>query len=54
MARVTALPLLQHRFGRYDLDSFQAEALYHLDCGNSVLLAAPTGTGKTQIGRAHV
>ena len=49
MARVTALPLLQHRFGRYDLDSFQAEALYHLDCGNSVLLAAPTGTGKTLV-----
>ncbi|MGE5598555.1 MAG: DEAD/DEAH box helicase, partial [Bacteroidota bacterium] len=49
MARVTPLPALQYRFRRYTLDEFQAEALYHLDCGNSVLLAAPTGTGKTLV-----
>ena len=49
MARVTSLPLLQHRFRGFALDDFQAEALYQLDCGNSVLLAAPTGTGKTLV-----
>ena len=49
MARVTPLPVLQHHFRRLELDAFQAEAIYHLDCGNSVLLAAPMGTGKTLV-----
>ncbi|MGE5552044.1 MAG: DEAD/DEAH box helicase [Bacteroidota bacterium] len=49
MARVTPLPVLQHHFRRLELDEFQAEAIYQLDCGNSVLLAAPTGTGKTLV-----
>ena len=33
----------------FDLDRFQTEAIQHLADGNSVLVAAPTGTGKTII-----
>ena len=29
------------------LDAFQAEAIRHLEDGESVLVTAPTGTGKT-------
>ena len=29
------------------LDAFQAEAIRHLEEGESVLVTAPTGTGKT-------
>jgi ATP-dependent RNA helicase HelY len=31
----------------FPLDNFQVEAITHLDMGQSVLVAAPTGTGKT-------
>ncbi|HEX4203245.1 MAG TPA: DEAD/DEAH box helicase [Ktedonobacteraceae bacterium] len=33
----------------FTLDSFQIEALEHLDAGQSVMVAAPTGTGKTLV-----
>ncbi len=33
----------------YPLDPFQLEALDHLDAGRSVLVAAPTGSGKTVV-----
>ncbi len=38
----------------FDLDPFQAEALDALDAGNSVLVAAPTGAGKTVVGEYAV
>ena len=31
----------------FALDRFQIEAIEHLDAGRSVLVAAPTGSGKT-------
>ena len=31
----------------FDLDDFQVEAIEHLDAGRSVVVAAPTGSGKT-------
>lgn len=31
----------------FDLDKFQIEAISHLDAGRSVVVAAPTGSGKT-------
>jgi len=31
----------------FRLDRFQTEAIEHLDAGRSVLVAAPTGSGKT-------
>lgn len=33
----------------FELDQFQLEAIAHLDAGRSVLVAAPTGSGKTLI-----
>src|SRR5579875_2540053 len=33
----------------FPLDAFQLEAMAHLDAGQSVLVAAPTGTGKTLV-----
>src|SRR5215469_9910027 len=33
----------------FPLDPFQLEAIAHLDQGRSVLVAAPTGTGKTLV-----
>lgn len=37
------------RFRDLALDRFQAEAIAHITAGNSVLVSAPTGTGKTII-----
>lgn len=37
------------RFRGFALDRFQAEAITHLTMGHSVLVSAPTGTGKTII-----
>jgi ATP-dependent RNA helicase HelY len=34
---------------RFDLDAFQLSACEALDRGNSVLVAAPTGAGKTVV-----
>lgn len=33
----------------FDLDQFQVEAIEHLDAGRSVVVAAPTGSGKTYV-----
>ena len=33
----------------FTLDRFQREAIAHLDAGRSVLVAAPTGSGKTVV-----
>ena len=33
----------------FELDRFQLDAIEHLDAGRSVLVAAPTGSGKTVI-----
>ena len=33
----------------FTLDRFQLEAIEHLDAGRSVLVAAPTGSGKTVV-----
>src|SRR5689334_4101136 len=33
----------------FALDPFQEEAIAHLDAGESVMVAAPTGTGKTVV-----
>lgn len=45
-----AQPLAEPRIYRgYVLDPFQQEAVAHIDQGDSVLVAAPTGTGKTLI-----
>ena len=33
----------------FTLDRFQVEAIAHLDAGRSVLVAAPTGSGKTVV-----
>ncbi len=33
----------------FDLDQFQVEAIGHLDAGRSVVVAAPTGSGKTYV-----
>jgi ATP-dependent RNA helicase HelY len=33
----------------FPLDAFQIEAMQHIDAGHSVLVAAPTGTGKTLV-----
>lgn len=33
----------------FTLDGFQADAISHLDAGSSVLVCAPTGTGKTVV-----
>ncbi len=47
-------------FGRFrreqafDLDDFQAEACQHLEAGRAVLVAAPTGAGKTVVGEFAV
>ncbi len=47
----------RHRYP-FPLDPFQEEAIAHLDTGESVMVAAPTGTGKTVVAefgifRAH-
>ncbi|MBG6237977.1 ATP-dependent RNA helicase HelY [Mycetocola sp. CAN_C7] len=44
-------PLLDafHAKQRFDLDAFQLEACASVEAGNSVLVAAPTGAGKTII-----
>ena len=34
----------------FDLDRFQVEAIDHLEAGRSVVVAAPTGSGKTFVG----
>lgn len=44
----TALAHFQSRLG-YELDSFQITACERLEAGRSVLVAAPTGSGKTTI-----
>ena len=33
----------------FDLDDFQVAALEHLDAGRSVVVSAPTGSGKTYV-----
>lgn len=33
----------------FELDAFQVEAISHLDAGRSVVVAAPTGSGKTYV-----
>lgn len=33
----------------FELDAFQVEAIRHLDAGRSVVVAAPTGSGKTYV-----
>lgn len=38
----------------FDLDDFQAEACQHLESGSTVLVAAPTGAGKTIVGEFAV
>lgn len=38
----------------FDLDEFQAEACRHLEDGEAVLVAAPTGAGKTVVGEFAV
>lgn len=38
----------------FDLDDFQVEACRHLEAGNAVLVAAPTGAGKTIVGEFTV
>ena len=37
------------QYSGFTLDPFQAEAITHLQAGKSVLVTAPTGTGKTII-----
>ncbi|HVF99931.1 MAG TPA: DEAD/DEAH box helicase, partial [Chloroflexia bacterium] len=46
-----ALQLVEEFRGRYafPLDPFQEEAIAHLAAGESVMVAAPTGTGKTVV-----
>ncbi len=39
---------------RFVLDPFQVSALDALDAGHSVLVAAPTGSGKTVVGEYAV
>jgi antiviral helicase SKI2 len=34
---------------RFELDTFQKEAVYHLEQGNSVFVAAHTSAGKTVV-----
>lgn len=49
-AGARAQALAELRRGRpYDLDRFQLEAIEILDNGRSVLVAAPTGSGKTMV-----
>src|SRR5262245_39820530 len=45
------LSLLEAFRGRYPfvLDPFQEEAIYHIAAGNSAIVSAPTGAGKTLI-----
>ena len=38
----------------FDLDNFQEQAIKHFQKGNSVLVAAPTGSGKTVVGEYAV
>ncbi len=38
----------------FDLDPFQVEACQHLEAGRGVLVAAPTGSGKTLVGEFAV
>jgi superfamily II RNA helicase len=47
----TELSLLEAFRGRYPfvLDPFQEEAIHHIAAGNSVIVSAPTGAGKTLI-----
>lgn len=33
----------------FELDAFQKEAIYHLECGESVFVAAHTSAGKTVV-----
>ena len=33
----------------FDLDRFQVDAMEHLDAGRSVVVSAPTGSGKTWV-----
>ena len=35
---------------KFDLDPFQLEAVRAIEAGNGVLVAAPTGSGKTVVG----
>jgi ATP-dependent RNA helicase HelY len=58
--RIPHSPLVEEFAQRYPfpLDPFQHEAIAHLDTGDSVMVAAPTGTGKTVVAefgifRAH-
>src|SRR5215510_3394459 len=48
---VTDYSLLEAFRGRYPfaLDGFQEEAIHHITAGNSVIVSAPTGAGKTLI-----
>lgn len=41
--------MLKRRYHEFTLDPFQEEALNAIDAGQSVIVAAPTGTGKTLI-----
>jgi Superfamily II RNA helicase len=41
--------MLKRRYHEFTLDPFQEEALDAIDAGQSVIVAAPTGTGKTLI-----
>jgi ATP-dependent RNA helicase HelY len=34
---------------QFELDTFQLQAFDHIDAGESVLVAAPTGSGKTVV-----
>ncbi len=43
------VPQLVTTFRGYELDPFQIEAISYIDAGESVLVSAPTGTGKTLI-----
>ncbi|HEX6487000.1 MAG TPA: DEAD/DEAH box helicase, partial [Nocardioidaceae bacterium] len=38
----------------FDLDGFQVRACQELEAGNGVLVAAPTGSGKTLVGEFAV